>query len=160
MKRYTLSTLVCMLITVLCIPSYSEATPKTPEPGAKQEEFQKLKNPVPFTKKSISRGKMWFLRECSACHGPDGKALIDVVADATNLTNTKMWYSGSTQGEIFRSIRDGAGEAMPPYKSKIKKEDDLWHLVNFIQSLWPKSQQPKLVEDKPKEVSSANSRES
>ncbi|MFP6584970.1 MAG: cytochrome c [Candidatus Hydrogenedentota bacterium] len=107
---------------------------------------------MPYTKESIKRGRLWFVRECAACHGPAGKAQIDIIADATDLTNTKRWYSGSTEGEIYRSIRDGAGIAMPPYKAKIKKDDDLWHLVNFIRSLWPKDQRPELVEENPKET--------
>lgn len=120
-------------------------------------DFKKLKSPVPYTKESIKRGRLWYMRECTGCHGPDGKAQIDIIADATDLTNTKRWFSGSTEGEIFRSIRDGAGVAMPPYKSKIRKEDDLWHLVNFVRSLWPKDQQPELVEEKPKEPADGDS---
>jgi hypothetical protein len=33
---------------------------------------------------------------------------------------------------------------MPPFKSQFQKEEDLWHLVNFIRSLWPESMRPKL----------------
>ena len=113
------------------------------------EEAKKLKSPVPFTKSSINRGRTLFANECTACHGPDGKAQVDVVADATNLTDPKLWKSGTSEGEIFRSIRDGAGLTMPPYKTLIRKEEDLWHLVNFIRSLWPESQRPKLQEEKP-----------
>jgi mono/diheme cytochrome c family protein len=113
------------------------------------EEAKKLKSPVPFTKSSIDRGRTLFANECTACHGPDGKAQVDVVADATNLTDPKLWKSGTSEGEIFRSIRDGAGLTMPPYKTLIRKEEDLWHLVNFIRSLWPESQRPKLQEEKP-----------
>ena len=119
--------------------------------GEKKVDFKKLKSPVANTDKSIKRGRMWYMRECTGCHGPDGKAQIDIIADATDLTNTKRWLNGSTEGEIFRSIRDGAGVAMPPYKSKIRKEEDIWHIVNFIRSLWPKDQRPKVVEEEPKE---------
>jgi mono/diheme cytochrome c family protein len=109
---------------------------------------KKLKNPVPFTKKSISQGKDTFLRNCVGCHGDNGKALIDVVADATDLTDPKAFRDGTTDGEIFRSIRDGAGASMPSFKSQIEKEDDLWHLVNFIHSLWPSEAQPPLAKEK------------
>ncbi len=113
------------------------------------EEAKKLKSPVPFTKSSINRGRTLFANDCTACHGTDGKAQVDVVADATNLTDPKLWKSGTSEGEIFRSIRDGAGLTMPPYKTLIRKEEDLWHLVNFIRSLWPEAQRPKLQEEKP-----------
>lgn len=105
---------------------------------------KKLKNPIPFTKKSIAQGRDTFLRNCVGCHGDNGKALIDVVADATDLTDPKAYRDGTSDGEIFRSIRDGAGASMPSFKSQIEKDDDLWSLVNFIHSLWPPDQQPPL----------------
>ena len=108
------------------------------------EEAKKLKSPIPFNRESIARGRAVFARNCTACHGADGKSEVDVVANATDLTQPKMWKIGTAEGEIFRSIRDGAGDTMPPFKSQLQKEEDLWHLVNFIRSLWPESMRPKL----------------
>jgi len=108
------------------------------------EEAKTLKCPVPFSKESIARGRATFARNCTACHGNDGKSEVDVVANATDLTEPKLWRSGTAEGEIFRSIRDGAGDTMPPFKSQLQKEEDLWHLVNFIRSLWPEPMRPKL----------------
>jgi mono/diheme cytochrome c family protein len=73
---------------------------------------------------------------------------MDVVADATDLTSPPAYKSGTSEGEIFRSIRDGAGETMPPFKTQITGETDLWHLVNYIRSLWPESMRPALEEGK------------
>ena len=106
-----------------------------------------LKNPTPYSKKSIAGGRSLFARNCATCHGPDGKAQVDVVADATDLTSPKLWKSGTSDGEIFRSIRDGAGETMPPFKAQIGS-DDIWNLVNFIRSLWPEPSRPPLQESK------------
>lgn len=80
-----------------------------------------MKNPVPFTKKSIAQGRDTFLRNCVGCHGDDGKALIDVVANATDLTDPKAYRDGTTDGEIFRSIRDGAGASMPSLNPRLRK---------------------------------------
>src|SRR6266498_652359 len=93
------------------------------------EEAKKLKSPIPFSKESIARGRAVFARNCTACHGADGKSEVDVVANATDLTEPKLWRSGTAEGEIFRSIRDGAGDTMPSFKSQLQKEEDLWHLV-------------------------------
>jgi mono/diheme cytochrome c family protein len=109
---------------------------------------KKLKNPIAFTKKSITQGRDTFLRNCVGCHGDNGKAQIDVVANATDLTDPKGYRDGTSDGEIFRSIRDGAGASMPSFKSEIAKEDDLWNLVNFIHSLWPADAQPSQEKDK------------
>jgi mono/diheme cytochrome c family protein len=109
-----------------------------------REAARKLKSPVPFSKASIARGKILYARACTECHGADGKSQVDVIANATDLTNPKAWRSGTTEGEIFRSIRDGAGEAMPPFAEKVSKDEDLWHLVNYLRNLWPDSASPKL----------------
>jgi mono/diheme cytochrome c family protein len=112
------------------------------------EEAKKLKNPVPYSRKSIKQGHGVFMRYCTSCHGNDGKATVDVVADASDLTAPKTWKNGFSEGEIFRSIRDGQGASMPSFKSQIAQEEDIWHLVNFIMSLWPEDMRPPLHEDK------------
>ncbi len=109
-------------------------------------EVRQLKNPIPSTGKSVAQGKAVFARYCAGCHGPDGKAQVDVVADATDLTTPKTWKNGTSDGEIFRSIRDGQGASMPAFRTQIKAQDDLWHLVNFIHSLWPDDERPKSKE--------------
>ena len=91
-------------------------------------------------------GKVLYLRDCTECHGRDGKSQVDVIANATDLTDPEYWASGTSEGEVFRSIRDGAGDAMPPFKAKVEKEEDLWHMVNFVRSLWPADARPKLEE--------------
>src|SRR5580658_2435818 len=73
-----------------------------------RDDAKKLKNPVAYTKKSLTQGKTYFGRTCATCHGLDGKAQLDVVADATDLTSPKLYKSGTSDGEIYRSIRDGA----------------------------------------------------
>ena len=112
------------------------------------EQAKKLKNPIPFTKKSIAEGRTIFLSTCVGCHGQDGKSQIDVVANATDLTDPSAYRDGASDGEIFRTIREGAGASMPSFKSQIDKETDVWCLVNFIHSLWPENQRPPLQQEK------------
>lgn len=121
--------------------------PTKPDDGRlTREEAKKLKTPVPYSKESIARGKILYIRKCTECHGADAKSQVDVVANATDLTEPKVWKSGTAEGEIFRSIRDGAGEAMPPFKAEVDKEKDLWDMVNFLRSLWPEPMRPKSSE--------------
>jgi mono/diheme cytochrome c family protein len=124
------------------------AEPNPPAEATSQEkiDYAALDDPIPYTKESISRGRSQFVRRCAECHGPDGKSQIDVIANATDLTNPNLWKSGTKPGEIFRSIKEGAGVSMPPFKLQIKKDDDMWYMANFIMSLWPKDKQPELVE--------------
>jgi mono/diheme cytochrome c family protein len=108
-------------------------------PPLTMDAAKALKSPVPSTSESIARGKrLYQTHACANCHGTDGKALIEVVANATDLTDPAVWKNGTAEGLVFRSIRDGAGLAMPPFKTEVIAQDDLWHLVNFVRSLWPK----------------------
>jgi len=138
------------LAAAILVTSTTWSGDKSPVKGSAapltREEARKLKAAVPFTKASIARGKILYARECTECHGADGKSQVDVIANATDLTNPKAWKSGTSAGEVFRSIKDGAGEAMPPFAEKVPKEEDLWHMVNYVRSLWPDSARPKLAE--------------
>ena len=115
-----------------------------------REDAKKLHSPIAYTKKSIARGRIIYLQNCTGCHGADGKAELAVISEATNLTAPELYKNGTTEGEIFRSIRDGAGDQMPPFKSQLDNEDDMWHMVNFIRSLWPEKLRPALQEDQSK----------
>ena len=75
-----------------------------------EEAARALENPVPNTEASTTRGqRLYLFLGCRDCHGTDGKALIEVVANATDLTDPGVWLNGTDAGLIFRSIRDGAG---------------------------------------------------
>ncbi|HYL37522.1 MAG TPA: cytochrome c [Bryobacteraceae bacterium] len=143
---------VVSILAVCCILAANPGSAQDKRSGAlvaqgarlSRDDAKKLQNPVPYSRKSIGQGRTMFQRYCTNCHGPDGKAQVDVVANATDLTSPADFKSGTTDGEIFRSIRDGAGESMPPFKTQIAEETDLWNLVNFIRSLWPESTRPPL----------------
>jgi mono/diheme cytochrome c family protein len=111
------------------------------------EAAQKLKSPVANSKKSIDRGRVIFLQNCTSCHGENGKAEGSLIADATDLTSPQLYKNGTSEGEIFRSIRDGAGDQMPAFKSQLDNETDLWNLVNFVRSLWPAAKRPAVQDD-------------
>jgi mono/diheme cytochrome c family protein len=112
-----------------------------------RDDAQKLKSPVAYSQKSIARGRVIFMQNCTSCHGENGKAEGSLVADATDLTSPQLYKSGTSEGEIFHSIRDGAGDQMPAFKGQLDSETDIWNLVNFIRSLWPEGQRPAVQED-------------
>jgi len=95
--------------------------------------------PVPYSEESVALGAQIFRQRCTECHGEDGRAQVDVISDATDLTWPEDYYSGSTSEDIFKSIREGAGVAMPAFGEQIGDEE-IWHLVNFIRSLWTEEQ--------------------
>lgn len=97
-------------------------------------------NPVAYNEASIAQGAQLYQQYCTECHGKDGRAQMDVISDATDLTFPEDYYNGNTPQDIFRSIKEGAGVAMPPWAMQIKDDNDIWNLVNFIRSLWSDQQ--------------------
>ena len=100
-----------------------------------------LKNPVPANAASVEAGKAVFAKYCRSCHGAEGKgdgagAPKDV--HPANLTDAK-WDHGSTDGEIFTTIKMGVGPKfdMDSWDGRIK-DPDIWNLVNYIRTLGPK----------------------
>lgn len=148
LSSFVASTLVCAACTAgavvaVSVVSLSGQQVSADAPPLTEDAAKALKNPIPNTLKSIARGKLMYgSLGCSNCHGTDGKALIDIVANATDLTEPKVWKNGTEEGLVFRSLRDGAGVAMPPFKMEVTAQEDLWHLVNFIRNLWPQGQRP------------------
>jgi len=92
-------------------------------------------NPVPADEASVARGAQLYLHYCTECHGRDGRAQMDVISDATDLTDPDAYYSGSSEQEIFTSIANGAGVAMPAWRSQLGNDESIWDVVNFIRSI-------------------------
>ena len=106
-------------------------------PSISREKAVDLENPIASSDESIDRGRNLYRNQgCVNCHGSDGRALIEVSGDATDLTSPSEFQSGMSDGEIFRSIRDGAGVAMPPHKGQLRESEEIWDIVNFIKTLW------------------------
>ena len=99
----------------------------------------KLKNPVAASAESIASGRKLYDRHCSECHGDtgkgDGMAGEGLDEKPSNLVDAE-WEHGSTDGEIFVVIRDGAGpkSEMKPFAKKIP-ERQIWDVVNLVRSL-------------------------
>jgi mono/diheme cytochrome c family protein len=102
---------------------------------------KKMKNPVASSPESIKAGQALFQKNCRFCHGADAKGDGPMAPEGThpsNLTDDK-WDRGSTEGEIFLVIQNGAGPKfdMKGFKSKMS-ETDIWNVVNYVRSLQAK----------------------
>lgn len=98
---------------------------------------------VAYSPDSVAKGKALFLSNCTQCHGNDGKSQVDVISDATDLTEPLLYRNGITDKDIESSIRDGRGGVMPPWGAVFNNEDSIAHLRNFVKSLWPADKRPK-----------------
>jgi mono/diheme cytochrome c family protein len=134
MRRFTTAIIALSTVALaglLALPLSAQ------NPGG-SDEGKKLKNPVASSPESIKAGQAAFQKNCRFCHGADAKGNGPMAPEGThpsNLTDDK-WDRGSTDGEIFLVIRDGAGPKfdMKGYKSKMS-ETDIWNVVNYVRSL-------------------------
>ena len=134
MRRVVLSVLV-----LGCIGLVSSAV-GAQNPGG-SAEAEKLKNTVASSPASIAAGKAAFQKNCRFCHGADAKGNGPMAPEGTHPSDLTddTWDRGSTDGEIFAVIRDGAGPKfdMKGYKSKMT-EQEMWNVVNYLRSLQAK----------------------
>ena len=99
-----------------------------------------VKNPVEASPESITAGRQLYLKNCRHCHGTKGLGdgpLAPTDVRPANLTDEK-WDHGSTDGEIFAVIANGAGPDSQMKGAKPTLTDtQIWNIVNFIRSLGP-----------------------
>jgi mono/diheme cytochrome c family protein len=133
MSRYLIKTLVmaCTVLSVVSVNANDEVT-----------------RTVPYSEESVAKGALLFARNCTTCHGNDGKARVDFVADATDLTDPERWRNGITEKDIYTSLTKGAGFDMPPYEYRLLNKDDSWHLINWIISRWTPEQRAIVLANK------------
>jgi mono/diheme cytochrome c family protein len=116
-------------------------TTSAQNPGG-SPEGKKMVNPVKATPDSIAAGKTVYLRSCRFCHGEDAKGAAatapKTITPPSNLTDEK-WDRGSTDGEIFMVIRNGAGPKFEMKANKVLKDEEIWNIVNYLRSIGPKT---------------------
>jgi cbb3-type cytochrome c oxidase subunit III len=100
-------------------------------------EAAKLQNPVGKTAESLAAGKTAFNRYCANCHGLNGEGSPgnDLTPPAPDLTG-KEWKHGSSEGEMFTSIKNGVPPEfnMAAWGDQLKDEE-IWNVVNYVKSL-------------------------
>ncbi|MCY3969996.1 MAG: cytochrome c [Acidobacteria bacterium] len=99
-------------------------------------------NPTPYTPAAEKRGRTHYLRHCQICHGFDGRALENIDFEAADLTDPERWRFGTTDGDLFRSTKFGAGLDMPPFEAELD-DGEIWDLVHYLRSIGPKELRPK-----------------
>jgi mono/diheme cytochrome c family protein len=98
--------------------------------------FSMAQAPPPDNAEAVERGAQIFRQYCTECHGRDGRAQLDVISNATDLTYPADYYSGHSDQDIYNSIANGAGVAMPAWRAAVGSDEAVWDLVYFVKSLW------------------------
>ncbi len=94
------------------------------------------RNPIPPTQDSVTAGMMVYQEDCQLCHGAeglgDGPAGAGLEPPPADLTVHVPLHPDRA---LFEFIKDGIpGTAMAPMGDKLS-EDEIWHLINYIQTL-------------------------
>jgi mono/diheme cytochrome c family protein len=128
-----LALLVCFVVVVGVSAQRRGGDPKA----------RAVKNPVAATPASVTAGRAVYGQNCRHCHGLKGTGdgpLAPKNPKPADLTDDK-WDHGSSDGEIFAIIWNGAPtpmSEMKPMKGTLQ-ERDVWNVVNFIRSIGPKA---------------------
>jgi mono/diheme cytochrome c family protein len=119
----------------LTIPFYRTIEAHGPAGWKAPAKERKVKNPVPNTPESRSRGQKIYTGKCASCHGEkgDGRGEMAKQLNPTppDFTDRHMMRE-MTDGEIFWKINTGRGP-MPGYEKEVT-EGERWNLVNYIRS--------------------------
>jgi mono/diheme cytochrome c family protein len=136
LKKTTL-VLLSLFFFVFALWAQKDQPPaKAPAPDSKisPEEAARV-NSVKPSPESLAKGKKLYGFDCAMCHGEKGDGKGDMATDMKNVTDftNPEALKNRTDGELFHVIRHGKGE-MPPEGDRAK-DDDIWHLVNYVRSL-------------------------
>jgi len=95
---------------------------------------QNRANPIEATAASIKKGSQLYHQKCVSCHGPnaegDGMAGMMLEPKPANL---RAMVGQHPDGDFAWKIREGRGP-MPAWKDQLS-DQQVWHLVNYIQNL-------------------------
>ncbi len=126
-----------LLVAALAVSAALRGAAERPAP----EEAKELRNTVAYSAGAAREGSKTYLRLCQYCHGADGRAQANPDFEAPSLREPGEWRYGATDGELFVSIRYGAGHDMPPFGKQLDDEQ-IWQLVHYVRSIGPKDLRP------------------
>jgi mono/diheme cytochrome c family protein len=94
-------------------------------------------NPLEANYDALSRGKRFYSMHCVKCHGENGMGDTEMreflETHPSDLTNGE-WKYGARDGDIFNAIKNGAGNDMPPFETKLNDER-IWQVVIYLRSM-------------------------
>lgn len=112
----------------------------------KKHQITVVPPPPPFKLKSLSSGQALYLRNCLGCHGLKGrsdgvstKRVVDINNDSIwprNLSKPWTFRRGAKRTDIFKTLRTGlSGTTMPRFSPRVFKDEQIWDIVNYVQTL-------------------------
>jgi len=136
MKKINLKNVVYLLVIVassMFIYSF------TYQPGLGDWEvpskYKNMKNPTDKNdRENLSIGKSLYMKHCKSCHGKtglgDGPKSDELDTDPGDFS---IDLTSQKDGSLFYKIKEGRDD-MPSFKKKIRDDEDIWLIVNFIRT--------------------------
>jgi len=139
MRRVSTATTSFLAAGALALIAIVGVSVSAQNPGG-SPEAAKVKNPVPATAAAIEAGKASYQKNCRFCHGDEAKGdgkMAPKDSHPSDLTDAK-WDRGSTDGEIFAVIQNGAGPKfdMKGFKGRMT-DQQIWEVVDYLRSIGP-----------------------
>ncbi len=81
-----------------------------------------------------------YTRYCLRCHGVDGRGVWDIpgVPDFADA----RWHAMRPDGTLARSILEGRGAVMPPFRGTLTLEE-AWAMARYLRTLVPGTETPR-----------------
>lgn len=142
-RAVQITILAIPLLLTACVPAPATTVDHSQHmmtmPAASAMSGELPDNPIPSSDESLAAGAALYEQNCLVCHGPQGRgdgpaglALNPPPADLSIHTEPGV----HPDGQLFLWISEGvAGTAMPAFQDLLA-EEERWHLVNYIRSLY------------------------
>jgi mono/diheme cytochrome c family protein len=65
-----------------------------------------------------------------------GTGAFNSILGVTDLSDPAAYFYGTSEEELFNSIANGTGAAMPGWSTRLENDEAIWDLVNYIRSYW------------------------
>ena len=132
LKTLTLMSALALAVTSLSFAAFAEDG-YDPEEGWKvPPPVKKIKNPLESNKNNLRAGKAHYEKNCSSCHGSEGKGdgtkTKDLDTDPGDFT-TKQ-FQNLSDGTIFFMVNEGKDE-MKAFKKKMS-DKQIWQVILYL----------------------------
>jgi mono/diheme cytochrome c family protein len=133
MKKHLLIYSGMIILAVLFL---AFASPTQDTDWVVPDKYQKMENPIPGDKGSLSVGKELYTQHCKSCHGKegmgDGSKAAQLDTPCGDFTSEE--FQEQSDGVIFYKSWIGRDE-MPNFEKKIPDSEDVWSVVNYMRTL-------------------------
>ncbi len=101
------------------------------------EKYLKMENPTdPSDEDGLEVGEDLYMKHCKSCHGKeglgDGAKAAEVSGELGDFSTEE--FQAQSDGVLFYKSYIGRDD-MPSFEKKIRDEEDMWFVINFIRTL-------------------------